>query len=238
MAQTTILKSALQRTTKLTLNMGNVDELFPGFVAGDFAVVYGSSSIDYLTSMLCIRAQLPQKVDGLNSEVIFIDSGNTFNQPQITRILRRHHRNQKQALEKIHIYRACTAYQLTTLIMEHLKNIVAEFNAKFIVLSDITSLFLSEDISEEEACKVFSQLTAYLQKFARENQLIILATCHKHSNYSRNADLRTITCTKANVVLALRQTMYNSDFELEKHPHFMLGSAEFPSDNLTLTDFL
>ena len=126
---------------------------------------------------------------------------------------------------------------MTSLIMEHLKNTINEFNAKFIIISDITGLFLAEDISEEEALRAFSQVAAYLQKFARENQLIILATCPKHPNSNRNSNLQALTCTRANVVLALRQTMYDSEFELEKHSQFLLGTAEFPSDNLTLTDF-
>ena len=238
MAQTMILKTAPQQTSLFSLNMQQVDYLFPGFAAGDFAVVYGSQSIEYLTSVLCVRAQLPRELGGLNSYVLFIDSGNTFNKHQINRIIQKQHLNQKQALARIHISRACTAYQMTTLIMEHLKNIIKEFNAKFIVISDITGLFLSEDIPEEEVCRVFSQITAYLQKFARENQLIILATCPKHPNSNRNMNLKAITCNKANIVLALKQTLYDSSFELEKHPQFMLGSAEFQSSNATVTDFI
>jgi hypothetical protein len=237
MTQTLILKNASQQTSLLSLNMREINDLFPGFMAGDFAAVYGSMSIEYLTSILCVRAQLPREVGGLNSDVIFIDSGNTFNRHQISRIVQRQHLDQKQALSRIHIYRAFTAYQMTTLIMEHLKNIITEFNAKLIVISDITGLFLSEDVPEEEACRVFSQITAYLQKFARENQLIILAACPKHPSSIRNTKLKVDTCNKANVVLSLKQTLYDSSFELEKHPQFMLGTAEFPISNTTLTDF-
>jgi len=50
MTQTMILKNAPQQTSLLSLNMRQVDDLFPGFTAGDFAVVYGSPSIEYLTS--------------------------------------------------------------------------------------------------------------------------------------------------------------------------------------------
>lgn len=237
MSQKMMLKTELQQSQLFSLKMENVDELFPGFTPGDFAVVYGSPSIEYLTSLLCIRAQLPIQMGGLNSNVIFIDSGNTFNRHQIIRVVKRHHLDQKQAVSRIHISRACSAYQMTSLIMEHLKNTINEFNAKFIIISDITGLFLADDIPDEEARRAFSQVTAYLQKFARENQLIILATCPKHPNSNRNANLQALTCTRANVVLALRQTMYDSEFELEKHPRFMLGTAEFQSQNLALTDF-
>ena len=61
-----------------SLNMPGVDELFPGFAPGDFAVLYGSPSVISLTSLLCIRAQLPVQLGGLGSNVVFIDGGNTF----------------------------------------------------------------------------------------------------------------------------------------------------------------
>jgi len=237
MSQKMMLKTITQQASVLSLNLRNVDELFPGFAPGDFAVIYGSPSIEYLSSLVCVRAQLPVEVGGLNTNVLFIDNGNTFNRHQVTRLLQRCHLDLKQALSRIHITRACTAYQLTSLIMEHLKNNVNEFNAKVIIISDIISLFLANNISDDEACRVFNQITMCLQKFARENQIIILATCPKHPNNIRNANLFTITNSNSNVIIALRQSLYDSEFELEKHPYLLLGSAEFPSSNPTLIDF-
>ena len=237
MAQTLMFKNVAEQTSLLSLNMGQVDDLFPGFAAGDFALIYGSPSIDYLTATLCIRSQIPKDIGGLNSDVLFIDCGNTFNKDQINRTIQRYHLNQKQAISRIHISRACTAYQITSLITEHLKNIVTEFNTKLIIISDITGLFLAEDIPEEEASRVFSQLAAYLQKFARDNKLIIVTTVPRHQNKRRNEALKTTICNKANIAIMLKQSLYESEFELEKHRKFLLGSAEFPSTNGNLTDF-
>lgn len=237
MSQKMLLKTLQPQQDLLSFNMGNIDELFPGFAPGDFAVLYGSQSIEYLTSLLCVRAQLPTQVGGLNTNVLFIDSGNTFNRHQVTRLLQRHHLNLKQALNKIHISRACSAYQLTSLIMEHLRNMINEFNAKIVIISNITSLFLADTISDEEASRVFNQVTSCLQRLAHENHVIILATCSRYSNNYRNSTLIGITCKNSNVNIVLRTTLYDSEFELEKHPHHLLGIAEFPSTNPTLMDF-
>ena len=74
----------------LSLNMPNVDELFPGFAPGDFAVLYGSPSVISLTSLLCIRSQLPAQLGGLGSNVVFIDGGNTFRLYKIARLAQLH----------------------------------------------------------------------------------------------------------------------------------------------------
>jgi hypothetical protein len=221
-----------------TLNMRNITELFPGFAAGDFAVLYGSQSVLSLTSLLCVRAQLPSQLGGLSSNVVFVDGGNTFRLYQVARLAQLHQLDPRQTLERIYISRAFTAYQMTSLIMDYLKDAVERFSAKLVVISDIAGLFLDKDVPDEEARRVFSQVTAYLSNFARENQLILLAPYPPHQNGRRNLYLHALTCGRANMVIALRQTKYDREFALEKHPHFVLGSAEFPSDKLTLTEFM
>lgn len=237
MSQNTVIKT-LQLQGMFSLNMRNIDELFPGFAPGDFAVIYGSPSVTSLTSLLCVRAQLPIQLGGLSSNVIFVDGGNTFQLYQVARLAQIHQLDPRQALERIHISRAFTAYQMTALIMDYLKAAVERFNAKLVIISDIAGLFLDKDIPGEEARRVYSQVTAYLQNFARENRVILLATCPPRQSNSRSLYLHALTCGRASVVIALRQTKYDREFALEKHPHFVLGSAEFPSSNLTLTEFM
>jgi hypothetical protein len=222
----------------LSLNMRNVNQLFPGFAVGDFAVLHGSPSVTSLTSLLCVRAQLPTQLGGLGSNVVFVDGGNTFRLYQVTRIAQLHRLNPKEALERVYISRAFTAYQMTALIMEKLAETVKRYDAKLAVVSDIAGFFLDKDVQDEEARRVFSQVTAYLSKFAKENQVILIATYPPHQETRRNGFLHALTCGRANVVISLRQTKYDREFGLEKHPHYVLGSAEFPSENLTLTEFM
>jgi predicted ATP-dependent serine protease len=236
MSQNTLVKPTAKQAL-FSLNMRNLNDLFPGFAQGDFAVIYGSPSVVSLTSMLCIRAQLPTQLGGLNSSVVFIDGGNTFRLYQVSRLAQLHHLDPKRTLERIYISRAFTAYQMTSLIMEHLKEAVEKYTAKVVIISDIAGLFLDKDIPDEEAEQVLSQVASYLQTFARQNRIIIVATCPSRQNGNRGDYLKTVTCQKANVVISLKQTLYDREFTLEKHPHFILGSAEFPSENLTLTDF-
>jgi len=218
--------------------MRNINQLFPGFAMGDFAVLYGSQFVLSLSSLLCVRAQLPTQIGGLASDVIFVDGGNTFRLYQVARLAQLHQLNPKEVLERIYISRAFTAYQMTSLIMEKLKETVKRYDTKLVVISDIAGFFLDRDIPGEEARRVFSQVTAYLSTFAKENQLILIATYPPHQDTRRNNFLQTVTCGRANVVVSLRQTKYDRELVLEKHPRYVLGSAEFPSENLTLTEFM
>ena len=90
--QNLIVKPSIAQAAKpsFSLNMPGVDELFPGFIPGDFAVLYGSPSVISLTSLLCVRAQLPPQLGGLGSSVVFIDGGNTFRLYNIARLAQLH----------------------------------------------------------------------------------------------------------------------------------------------------
>jgi hypothetical protein len=237
LSQNTLVKT-IPSQSLLSLNMPNVSALFPGFAIGDFAVLYGSQSVLSLASLLCVRAQLPPQLGGLRSNVIFIDGGNTFRLYQVARLARLYQLDPKQTLERIYISRAFTAYQMTAFILEKLEETIKQYDAKLAIISDIAAFFLDKDAPEDEARRVYSQVTAYLSNFAKENQIILIATYPSHRETRRNNYLHAFTCARANVVISLRQSKYERELVLEKHPRYVLGVAEFPSENLTLTDFM
>lgn len=233
-----LIAKPLMAQPLFSLNIPCVDELFPGFAPGDFAVLYGSPSVISLTSLLCIRAQLPVQLGGLGSNVVFIEGGNTFRLYKIARLAQLNQLNPQEVLKRIFISRAFTAYQLTSLILDKLEEAVKTYNAKLVVISDVAGFFLDNDVANEEAQRVYSQIVSYLSSFAKKHHIIVVATYLPRSESRRNSLLQEMTCTKANTVLSLTKTTYTREVTLEKHPSFMLGTAELPSENLTLTDFM
>jgi hypothetical protein len=233
--QNIIVKPTLSQLI-FPLNLRGLNEVFQGFALGDFAVLQGS--VLSLTSLLCVKAQLPTQIGGLQSSVIFIDGGNTFRLYQIAQFAQIHRLNPKQILDNIFISRAFTAYQLTSLITHQLKEAIKKYDAKLAIISDIAGFFLDKDIPEYEAQRIFSQVTTYLSNFARENKVIIIATYPQHMETARNNSLQTQTCTRANVVLSVKKTSYARQFALEKHPYLTSGIIELPDENSTLADFI
>jgi len=217
------------------LSIAGVKEIFPGFALGDFAVLQGSSVLS-LASLLCVKAQLPMQLGGLQSSVIFIEGGNTFRLYQIAQLAQIHHLNPRKVLDNIFISRAFTAYQEKFLIMHQLKEAIKQYNAKLVIISDIAGFFLDTDIPEVEALRIYSHVATFISNFARENQVIVIATYPPHAETSRN-NLHKQTCAKANVILAISRTAYTRKIALEKHPYLPLGFAELPNESITIADF-
>ena len=236
----TSIKQATSQTTlpRFTFNISDIDYLFPGFRAGDFAVLYGPQSLTSLTSLLCVRAQLPTKQGGLESDVVFIDCANSSSLSNIEHTVQLQHLDAKTAFERVHNMRVYTAYRLTSLIMEKLQEAVENFDAKIVVISDIARPFLNGNVDDQEARTVYSQIMSYLANFAKRHHLIIIATYIPQESNARNVILQEITNAKANTVLRFTKTPYTKEVELEKHPSYMLGVADLTSENQSLTDFI
>ena len=237
MQQELILKTKLiQTTTLLNFKVPEIDGLFPGFMSGDFAIVYGPQSVTSFVSRLCVQAQLPKKLGGLESKVVFIDATNSSSLSDIVHASELQHLNLETTLVNVLCLRAYTAYRLTTLIMEKLEELVKTSGAKLVVISDIVSSFLNENLDEQEAKAVYRQIMTYLSNFAKKHRIIVIATYLPHENYGRNITLQEISTERANTVLRFTKTPYTSDVELEKHQSYMLGVAEFTPETRNLTD--
>jgi hypothetical protein len=217
--------------------MPSIDDLFGGFAEGDFAVLYGVPTVLDLSFLLAVRAQLPFQLGGLETNVVFVDGGNSFKLYQVSRLAQLHQLDPKQVLERIYISRAFTAYQMTSLILEKLKESV-RLRSKLVIISDVTGLYLDDDIPPREAKEVFSQLTLYLSRFSQENGLIVIATCLPHYDSRQDSFFRAIACGRANVALSVKPSKFGERLFLEKHSSFCLGYTEFSSENLTLDQFM
>ena len=240
LAQSAIIKP-LSSQALLSFNMQNIDTLFPGFMLGDFAVIHGLPHVLTLSLLLAVRAQLPCQLGGLGSSVVFVDGGNTFRLYKVSRLARLHHLRPKDVLRRIFISRAFTMHQMTSIIFESLEEATKKHDARLVIISDFQGLYMDKDVRPEESKEVFSQVTAQVSEFAKENDAIVLATCLPHYYCRRSAFLHAVACARSSVTISItkkRNYPFGRQFALEKHPFFKLGSVDFPSENLTLNDFV
>ena len=232
-----ILKT-VQSELHLSLNIETIDNLFPGFTIGDFAVIHGSSAVQSLLPSLCVKAQLPYQLGGLETNVLFVDGANSFRLYDVSDIAQTCELDPKQVLERIFVSRAFTAYQLVSLILEKLQTAITKYGSKVVIISNLAQLFLDKDIQKKEAEKIFIQLTKYLATFAQKNQVILIVTHKPYFWSKRTKFFKQALCESANVVVSVRLSDQISYFALEKHPFLQLGQAEVPSDKCTLLDFV
>ena len=222
----------------LSLGFETIDNVFPGFTLGDFAVIHGSSAVQSLLPTLCVKAQLPYQLGGLETNVLFVDGANSFRLYDISDIAQTWELDPKHVLERIYVSRAFTAYQLVSIILDKLQTAVTKYDTKVVIISNIAQLFLDNDIPKRDAEELFNQLTKFLSTFTEENQVILIVT-HKPYHWSKRTKFfKQTLCESANVVLSIKKSNQTPFFGLEKHPFLQLGRTEFPSSKCTLLDFV
>ncbi len=227
---------------KLTHGIKELDAFLGGFEPSQFIVLYGSRLCHVISELLCVRVQLLHELEGLNSSVIFVDGGNVFDPYAVSFFSQLYNLDPEVTLRNIFVSRAFTAYQLASLIFEKLPEALERFKSSFIVVSDITSLFLDPDVPKTEARDIFNRLAVYLSDLASKSDAIILATQVPQVPSRRSVFLDSALHGRAHVLLKLQDRHGILRFALMKHPTLMPGSVELAwnafGNVVTLKEFL
>jgi RecA/RadA recombinase len=226
-----------ERVRRLSLGVQVLDNIFPGFEAGDLIILYGDHA-SFMSFALCARCMTPPDKGGLGSSVVFVDGGNSFSPYLLAKIARSHGLDSRRILERIYVSRAFTAYQLSSLILEKLEPFLNCKRARLLVVSDITSLFFDRDIPKTEAKDLFMKVCAKLSEIAAKKQAIVLVTYFPERRSKRGLFFEAVLFGKSNVLVRLKRRGKVLSFILEDHPRMRQFSVDFPTDDVPLTAFM
>lgn len=231
--------TALSRKSRvLALGIPKLDEAFPGFQSGDFAVLFGRPLSTMLSFLLSVRCQLPFRKWGLNSRVVYVDGGNTFDPYAVSAIAQEYGLEPRSVLEKILVSRAFTAYQLTALVFEKLEEALKRHRSKLVVVSDITGLFLDRDVPKIEGRDIFLKMTQYLSDLASRRRAVIVASYFPRPYSSRNLFLESVLLARASTVVRFKESRGGLKFVLEDHLKVKPLAIDFPSNSVTMDMFM
>ncbi len=232
--------TALSRKNSRVLALGipKLDEAFPGFQSGEFAVLVGRPLCTMLSFLLSVRCQLPFRKGGLNSRVVYVDGGNTFDPYVVSAMAKEFGLEPRSVLEKILVSRAFTAYQLTALVFEKLEEALKRYRSKLVVVSDITGLFLDRDVPKMEGRDIFVKMTQYLVNLASRRRAVVVASYVPRPYSSRNFFLESVLFGRASTVLGFKGSKAGFKFALEDHPNIKPFTVDFPSNAVTMDMFV
>lgn len=232
--------TALSRKSNRALALGipKLDEVFPGLQRGEFAVLIGRPLGTLLSFLLSVRGQFPLEKGGLNSRVVYIDGGNTFDPYAVSAIAQEYVLDPKSVLEKIFISRAFTAYQLTALIFEKLEEALKRYRSRLVVISDITGLFLDRDVPKIEGRDIFLKMTRCLVDLASRRRAVVVASYFPRPYSRRNLFLESVLLGRASTVIRFKESRGGFKFVLEDHPTIKPFTIDFPSNAVTMDMFV
>jgi len=221
----------------LALGIPKLDAVFPGFQRGEFAVLVGRPLCTMLSFLLSVRCQLPFKKGGLNSRVVYVDSGNTFDLYAVSAIAQESGLEPKSVLEKILVSRAFTAYQLTELVFEKLEAASKRYRSKLVFISDITGLFLDRDVPKIEGRDIFLKMTQHLLDLASRRRIVVVASYFPRPYSSKNLFLESVLLARANTMIRFKKSRAAFKFVLENRPNIKPSTIDLSSKSVTVDMF-
>jgi hypothetical protein len=225
---------SINKLRRLSLGFSIVDNAFPGFELGDFAALRGNAA-SFMSFLLSVRSQLPLERGGLESSTTFVDGGNLFSPYSIAEIARECGLDPKEALDRVYVSRAFTVYQLSSLILEKLHNILKKTKSRLLIVSDITALFLDRDVPKTEAIELFIKVRSRLAQIASEEQAIVAVSYFPERRSRQNLFLEAALFGKCNISIRLERRGRIFTFILEDHPHIKPFNMDFTADQAPST---
>ena len=131
---------------KLSSMVQSIDDLLAGgFETQSLVEVYGEfgSGKTQIGHQLAVNCTMPIEQGGLDGDVFYIDTEDTFRPERITQMARGHGLDPEAVLERIHVARAYnSAHQM--LLAEEIKRMSRGINVKMIIVDSLTSHFRAE----------------------------------------------------------------------------------------------
>ncbi len=166
---------------KLTTGSKAFDELLAGGLESqsivEFFGEFGSSK-SQLCFQLAVNATLPEDMGGLDSEVIIIDSENTFRPERIVQMATYLGVDPNETLKKIHVARAYNS-QHQILLVDKAMELAKEHKIRLMIVDSLTSHFRAEYVGRgtlAERQQVLNRHMHDLLNFATLNNAVIVVT--------------------------------------------------------------
>lgn len=166
---------------KLTTGSKSFDELMGGGLESQAIVeFYGEfgSSKTQVCFQLAVNATLPLERGGLDSEVIIIDTENTFRPERIVQMANHLGIDPTETLQKIHVARAYNS-QHQILLVDKAMQLAKEKKVKLLIVDSLTSHFRAEYIGRgalAERQQILNRHMHDLLDFATLNNAVIAVT--------------------------------------------------------------
>ncbi|MDY5872803.1 MAG: DNA repair and recombination protein RadA [Candidatus Methanomethylophilaceae archaeon] len=166
---------------KLTTGSKAFDELLGGgFESQAIVELFGEfgSSKTQLCFQLAVNATLPEDMGGLDSEVIIIDTENTFRPERIAQMARYLGADPEETLKKIHVARAFNS-QHQILLVEKAMELARDRKVRLLIVDSLTSHFRAEYVGRgtlAERQQVLNRHMHDLLTFGTMNNAVIAVT--------------------------------------------------------------
>lgn len=166
---------------KLTSGSEQLNELVGGgFESQALIELFGEfgTGKTQIAHQLAVTAQLPAERGGMDGDVIYIDTENTFRPNRIVQMANGYDLDENEVLKRIHVARAFNSHH-QMLLADKANELAKEINARLLVVDSLTAHFRAEYVGRGALAGRQQKLNRHmhdLQRFADVNNAVVCVT--------------------------------------------------------------
>lgn len=189
-----------------------LDKLLGGFKTGETVYIDGDSNlISKIPNQLCVNTYRTFEKD-----IIYIDGGMCADPYKIAKYARKMETDQRKTLEHVHISRAFTVYQLSTLIQDMLESTIKRYKPQTIIIGRFPIFYLDSDVPEKEAQTLLRSCLHKLRELTTKYDLITIFTNLDKKMMTNNRNVRNIIYENVDEVVLMKEAELATRVELVK----------------------
>ena len=135
---------------------------------------------------------------------------------KIAKYARKMETDQRKTLEHIHISRAFTVYQLSTLIQDMLESTIKRYKPQTIIIGRFPIFYLDSDVPEREAQTLLRSCLHKLRELTTKYNLITIFTSLDKKMLTNNRNVRNIIYEKVDEIILMKEVELATRVELVK----------------------
>jgi len=207
-----IAKEILKPDIIVLSGITELDKLLGGFKTGEMTYIDGDSSlISNIPNQLCVNTYRTFEKD-----VIYIDGGMSADPYKIAKYARRMETDQKETLKHVHLSRAFTVYQLSTLIQDMLESTIKRYKPQTIIIGRFPIFYLDSDVPEKEARTLLRSCLHKLRELTTKYNLITIFTSLDKKMMTNNRGVRDIIYKNVDEIVLMKESELSTRVELIK----------------------
>lgn len=196
-----ISKTVLKPDIIVLSGIKELDELTGGFKAGEITFIDGNSKlISLMPNHICVNTFRTFK-----SDTIYIDGGICADPYKIAKYARMMELDQKETLNHIHISRAFTVYQMTTLIQDLLEQAIKRYKPQTLIIGKFPVMYLDSDVKNKEAQTLLKINLEKIRELTTKYDLITVFTNLDKSILSNRRNMRKTLYEGVDEIVRMKQ---------------------------------
>ncbi|KYK30545.1 MAG: hypothetical protein AYK22_03480 [Thermoplasmatales archaeon SG8-52-3] len=207
-----IAKEIIKPDIVVNSGVKEIDNITGGFKQGEITYIDGDSSIiSKIPDQICVNTYRT-----FHSDTIYIDAGMSVDPYRIAQYARKIEVSQRETLENVHISRAFTVYQLSTLIQDMLEQAIKRYKPQTLIIGRLPIFYLDSDVEPKEAQTLLRVNLHKIKELTKKYGLITIFTNFDRKMLSSNRNIRKILYSNVDEVVLMKELELITRVELVK----------------------